>query len=250
LDEAELGDRLEALADPRTAAGRLRDVRPLKGVRGVADGALARVVAETWTKDRPDPDEDRGALDRLFGAAFEDGLLAIGLVAALVPDDPEAAWDIGTAWLERVDDPLTADALGWLVLGPSVLAAGRPVRDLLALVRPGAHVATRRAVVTAGLALTPEPLQGPAAAALRARVGDRHVRLVEGPLRDGLAAIADAFVRDEDPSVRKALRRIVRTWAKADPVGLVAWADQVRGGIPRLLGEEVDKARRRAARSA
>lgn len=67
---------------------------------------------------------------------------------------------------------------------------------------------------------------------------------------EALGQLAADRVRDEDAGVRKALRRVLRAWAKHDPASLVTWADGVRGGLPRLLGDEVQRARRRADREA
>lgn len=245
-----VSETLEALADARTARALSKQVRPLRGVRGVSDGEVARIAAAAWTEDPPDPHQDEGELDRLFGAAFEDGLVAIGLLAALVPEDPELGWALGTRWLGRVDDVKTADALGWLVLGPSILLQGGDPAPLFALTADATHPAARRALVSAGLAWTPAPLEGPSAAPLRTRVGDKHVRFVDAPLGGPLEALVDTFRRDEDPAVRKAVRRVLRAWAQDDPAAVVAWADGVRGGLPKLLGDEVVRARRRAARLA
>ncbi|MCB9682250.1 MAG: DNA alkylation repair protein [Alphaproteobacteria bacterium] len=250
MDEATLSDTLEALADRRTAAARRQHAHPLKGVRGVSDGELARLLAAAWHEEEVVLDRDEGALDRLFAAAFEDGLMAIGLVAAALPDAPDTALDLGLGWLERVDDPQSADALGWFVLGPAALASGRGLAPLIEAARAAGHEAARRAVVSAGLALTPEPLQGPCAAALRERLGERHIRFVDAARAADLTTLADAFLRDESPMVRKALRRVLRAWTADDPAGVASWADAVRGGLPKLLKEEVERARRRAARAA
>lgn len=245
MDPDVLRDALDAFSDGRTAAGRRRDISPLKGIRGVPDGEIARIATAAWEEAPPDPDGDRHALDDLFQSAFEDGIVAIGLVAATLPDDPEAAYEIGLAWLERVDDPLTADAIGALLLGPGVLAAGRPLDGLRAHA-VNAPPLVRRAVCAAAEAWLPEPLRGPACGPLRARLGTPQIRFVEAALDGPLTAWADAFLRDEAPPVRKVLRRIMRTWARCSPDAVAAWADTVRGGLPKMLGEEVRIARRRA----
>lgn len=249
IDELIVSDTLELFADKRTAATRGRDVKPLKGLRGVPDGEIARIAASVWEEHGVDLDVDHGALDRLYGNALEDGLVAIGLVSAALPDAPWAALDLGRRWLDVVDDPITADALGWLVLGPAMLATQTPVS---AVVEQVGHLgpAAQRALVAAGLAWTPEPLTGPAAAPLRARIGDKRIRFVEAPWSPGLTDLLDATWRHETPAVRKVLRRVVRAWAKADPEAVVAWADGVRGGLPKLLSDEVRKARRAAERAS
>jgi hypothetical protein len=256
IDDAAISRALEAASDRRTASALGRDLRPLRGLRGVPLGELARQIDAVW-REGVDLDEDAPALDRLFAAAWDDGILAIGLVSGALPDAPDAAWDLAIRWLQRVDDVMTADTLGWLVLGPAVLAGGVPggLDALLALARPTSsgeppHPAVRRAVVSAGLAMLPEPIEGPAAAALRARLDMRHLALV-GEAHDApLAALATAFVRDNAPPVQKGLRRVLRRWTHASPAAVAAWGAAFPGGLPKLLGAEVLRARRRAARLA
>jgi hypothetical protein len=247
LDEELLSEMLETLADPRTASKTSKSVQTLRGVRGVPSSEVARVLAAAWQEQPPHLDHDAGPLGRLFASAWEDGLVAIGLLAAAAPDDPEAAWEIARDWLDRVDDVATADALGWMVLGPAILAGGRPLSALLDLARHG-HVMPRRAACAAGMAMTPALLEGPSAAALRERVGQRQIRFVEAPQDEALTALCHAFVKDPAPEIRKALRRLLRVWTKGSPAAVVAWADAVRGGLPRLLGDEVKRARRKADR--
>lgn len=248
IDEGTISETLHALSDRRLAITRGREIKPIRGVLGVPDGEIARIAAAAYDEDGIHLDADMGALQRLFSSSFEDGIVAIALTAAGLPDAPEAALELGLQWLGQVDDPMTADALGWMVLGPAALSCGRPVAGLLHRARELGHPAARRAVVAAGLALTPEPLQGPAAAALRQRVGERHLRLVDEAFDDALAELMTPAVRDDAPTVRKAARRVLRAWVKASPAAVVAWADGVKGGLPKLLGEEVKRARSRARR--
>lgn len=245
MDEESISEKLESLSTRDAAKKRGQHVKSLRGIRGVPDGEVARIAAAAWKDMRPRLPAAGDSLDRLFGSAFEDGLVAIALLAALVPDHAEEALDIGLDWLDRTDDLVTADALGWFVLGPAAMAAGALDR-LLARGHRGASVTVRRAVVTAGLAMTTEPLAGPSAAALRERVGNRQVRFVDASLSPHLHAWAHAYLRDDAPQVRKSLRRLLRAWTRDDPAAVATWADSVRGGLPKLLKPEIERARRRA----
>jgi hypothetical protein len=253
MDTAGISAHLETMTLDALAASRGRELGCARGVRGVPDGELARYAAALWRRAPARLPDHEDALTTLFGAAWEDGMLAIGMLAALVPDHAADAGEIGREWLPRIDDVATADALGWLVLGPAALAldpASPDIEPVLAAARDLPRAAGRRAAVSAGLAFTGLRAEGPAAAALRERTGQRHLVFVEAALDAPLARIADTFVRDEAPEVRKALRRLLRAWTDASPGPVVDWAEQVRGGIPRMLGEEVDRARRRAKRPA
>lgn len=250
IEEDRISELLEALSDERTQKALSRDITPLKGVRGVPFAELAKLIGNLFKTDGVNLHDDGPALDRLFGVAWEDGMVSIGLVAAGLLDDAEAGLELGLDWLTRLDDPLTADALGALVLGPAIATTGQPVQVLIQAAKDTGTEEAARAVVSAGMAWTTAPVEGPSAAALRERVGERKVRFVEGALNDGLSALADAFIKNESPSVRKALRRVLKAWGKDDPAAVVAWADRQKGGIPKMLREEVDPARRRAARLA
>jgi hypothetical protein len=99
------------------------------------------------------------------------------------------------------------------------------------------------------MAHLPVPVEGPAAAPLRARLGQPRVRFVDEALSPAIADLCTAFLRDEAATIRKALRRILRSWADSDPAGVAAWADTVKGGLPKLLQPEVRRARKRATKA-
>lgn len=244
MDESLISETLEALSSNDVARKAARNVSTLRGIRGTPHGEIARVGAVVWQSDRPSLEDD-DALTRLFMSAWEDGLLAVGLLAALVPDGPGEALDIGQDWLARLDDILTADALGWLVLGPAFAATGADPERLQTLVASGkgAHVAVRRAFVMMGMAFLPVPLEGCSVAPLRARHQVDQLTFVEEALSPLLHVLAHAFLRDESPAVRKAMRRLLRAWVKADPAGVVAWEQSVRGGLPKMLSAETKRAR-------
>lgn len=95
------------------------------------------------------------------------------------------------------------------------------------------------------LAFLPVPLEGPAVAPLRARHQTPTLTFVEQALSPLVAVVCDTFVRDESPAVRKALRRVIKGWVKTDPAAVVEWQASVRGGLPKMLSAESNKARHR-----
>jgi hypothetical protein len=221
------------------------DVRSIKGVRGVPLGQLAALIARAWREQRPKLPDDEDALEELFGTAWEDGMVATGLLAASVAEGPEDALEIGLGWCGWIDDVLSADALGWLVVGPAAVQMNRDAYEMLAESdRPWA----RRAAVMSAMACTPTRIEGPAAAALRERHGMKDLQFVESALTDRIAPIASAFVRDEDPHVRKAVRRLLGAWALSDPDGAEGWLAGVRGGVHKMLREELERSARKGRR--
>lgn len=249
VDIETISANLAKLANRGQAKKNGRHVHTLRGVRGVADGDVARVLATTWNSERPRFPDDSADLRQLFFGAHEDGLVAIGLLAALLPDDPEEAFELGLELLESVDDTQTADALGWLVLGPGALSAGRTPGSLVRLAKTQRRDSQRRAIVMAAFAWLPEPLEGPSAAALRERLGQRAIAFVDAPLSAHVRVVVNGLFRDEKPQVRKAIRRLLRCWGSTDPGAVVTWSESVQGGLPKILRTEVKRAERHLARS-
>jgi len=241
FDAESLSDVLEALSDDALARRRGKHLKPLKGLRGTPLSQVARVGEVAW-KEGVNLFDDANELHNLFCTAQEDGLMAIGLVAAAAPDEPDEALDLAERWLEMVDDLETADALGWILYGPALLASDRSfAHALLAQVR-GAPI-RRRVAVMALMAALPVPLEGPSAAPLRVRVGERHVVITDVPLSVPINAVCHGYRTDTDPHVRKALARVLRTWGEHDPDAVEAWLDeaQERGGIPKFVRESTQK---------
>jgi len=241
-----VSETLAALSDEATARKVGKHTRCLRGIRGVTTGEIARIADATFREESPSLPDHADELDRLFSAAWEDGLVAVGLLATCWSDQPIDALDQALDWATRVDDTATADALGWLVLGPAaaVLDAAGQVRGRLASHH---RDEVRRCCLMAAMAWTPASLEGPAAAPLRAKLGRRKLRMVEEARSDLLHPHLLAAVTDTSPMVRKAMRRILRAWANSDPAAVVAWGDEVDGGLPKLLRPEVKRAARRHA---
>lgn len=251
LSPKTISDRLQSLSDDKTGRARMREIRPLRGVRGVPTAALARTLAELWRESPARLPQDAEALHTLFMSAFEDGVVAIGLAAAALPDAPAAARELALRWAALIDDHESADALGWLLLGPALLALGVWLPDGLGELLRSGDATARRAGVMALLAALPEPIVGPAAAALRERLGTRQLLFVDAPRSSAIDAALSVVVRDEDPRVRRAVGRVLRTWGVYDPDEAERFVLGVRGGVHRWLRDEaalgVRRGRRRAA---
>lgn len=244
---AQVGAALQRAATAPLARRLAKQIAPAKGLRGTPGAAITAVLVDVWTHSPPRLPRDAGALQTLFSAAHEDGLVAVGLVSALVPDRPDAALGLAEDWVELVDDLPTADALGWLVWGPALLATGADVPRALLSVRGQGHF-RRRAAVMAAMACVPTPVEGPAAAALRERLGQRRIAFVDEAMDAIVDPVASHYITDEDPQVRKALGRLLRAWAAASPDAVEAMVARQRGGIPRRVRQDVDKGLRKGRR--
>ncbi|MFT7521916.1 MAG: hypothetical protein ACI9MC_004068, partial [Kiritimatiellia bacterium] len=248
LDAESVSEMLELVSDPTLARKRSKDISCLRGIRGTPNRELAQATSAAWLESRPKLPRDEDDLSTLFMTAWEDGMVAIGLLAALVPDSPQDVLDIGRDWAERMDDRVTADTLGWMVLGPASLACGEPPHQSLGAMLQHRRPEVRRAAVMAGLALLPESLSGPSAAALRTRLGVSEIRFVAEPLSPWLNELATACWRDDNPAVRKATRRVLSAWALHDPDAATEWMSHVKGGLPKMLRDGMEKSARKGRR--
>ena len=145
-----VSDTLDALADSATARAALKQHQCLRGIRGVPMAEVARVGDAVWREDAPQLPASADELDQLFGAAWEDGLVAIGLLAACWSDDPEGALDQGLDWATRIDDIVSADALGWFVLGPVAMVT-QQIGTLSSRLRSHPRDAVRRCAIMAAI---------------------------------------------------------------------------------------------------
>lgn len=246
LDPSVISETLEALSDADTARRRRKHLKPFRGLRGTPVTEIAQVTAESWRESATKLPKDEDDLHDLFCTAFEDGLVAIGLLAAAATDVPYAALDLVDRWLPLTDDLETADALGWLVLGPALLASGEPLATSLLVHRGGPRIA-RRVAVVAAMAALPVPATGPAAAALRAKLGQKQIAFVDAPLSGHLSSVLRGFVRDEDPHVRKAVARLGRGFGEADPDAAEELLS-LPGGLPKNVRQDWEKGIKRGRR--
>ncbi len=238
LSASEMSARLATASSREQARGMKRHISPLRGIRGVPGPAITAVINEAWEGGVDlDNDDHVDSLIDLFSTAFEDGLVAIGLVAAALPDAPDVGLSLARRWLALTDDVQTADALGWLVWGPALLSGEGDGAKELARAASGDEF-NRRAAVLAMMAALPVPIEGPAASGLRARLDSRRLSFVESPVDAFLIDSLPSFLRDQNPQVRKAVSRVVREWASRSPDLAERWV-QTPGGLHRVIKDEL-----------
>jgi len=248
LSPQTISSQLEAVADEGHARRVSRHISPLKGLRGVPSREVVSVLVSAWKNNGVTLPRDCEGLARLFRTAHEDGLVAIGLTAAALPDAPDAALDLAERWMEVADDLDTADAIGWLLLGPGLLATGEPFVEHLNELLSESSPIRRRTAVIALMATLPVPIEGPAAAALRARLKQKKVAFVQEPIDALLQGVLPHALKDRDPHVRKAVARVMRTWAVSSPDIVEMILAEQPGGVNRFIREEAEKGIRKGRR--
>ena len=218
LDADIISNALEELADKQTRFKKAKHLQPFRGLRGVSARDMGPVIRDAWAGG-VDLTGDAEALRRLFSTAHEDGIVAMALVAAAMPDAPLLALELAEEWLDVVDDTETADALGWLVLGPSLLSQGSAMglSSYCLESRGSCRPHAKRALVMACMAALPIEVEGVAAGALRDRMGVRRLAFVEQVIPDVCDVVLDAFWREDHPHVCKAIARLARSWGECEP---------------------------------
>lgn len=241
IDVEALRAELAAAADDVTARKHASQVRCLRGIRGVPFGAVARAGDRAWRQSPTTLPDDADAIEALFGTAWEDGLIAVGLLATATGSDPAGAHALALRLAARVDDHVTADALGWLVFGPLAAHLRRPYPEVVEPLLHHHREDVRRIAVSGALAFTPALVEGPSAAPLRAQVGEAKIRISDRVDPRVLGWAIATFRKDE--GVARAVRRLVAVWGAEDRDGLLAFAGSVPGGLPGPLAAEVRKFR-------
>ena len=242
-----LSELLELFANPQQARKTQKHNKCLRGIRGVAPGEIARIASAYWLENGIQLERDEMELRQLFSTAFEDGLLAITLLAPLSTSEPEACLDMALDWASMLDDAQTTDALGWGILGP-ILLISPDGQDAIHSLRTHTNPWARRAAVMAGMAALPLPIEGTVAACIRANLGQKSVRFVDSPIHHWIERCLDASVRDSHPAVQKAVRRLSSAWALHAPNEATQWAIAFRGGLPKMIRLELEKSARKGTR--
>jgi hypothetical protein len=241
-----ISEELDTNSDRGLATRKSQHVQPLRGLRGTPASEVAKCIAKIWRKEKPSLFDSADDLHSLFLTAHEDGLVAIGIAAAGLTDDADIAMDLATRWLDMTDDVETADAIGWLLLGPALLTTGSwgSINRWAGDHRP----VVRRAAVMACMSALPVPIEGPAAAGLRERAGEKHLTIVDAPQSRLVSSVMARTFRDSDPLVLKAVARVLRSWGENDPEAVVVFLENIVGGIAKRLREHAQKGIRKGRR--
>lgn len=258
LDYTYYDQTLNAHANPRFAQKRGRQLQTIRGVRGVENAVLIELINESLPVVLEQHD---ATLNQLFGTAFEDGLIAISLLAVAGLENPSDALVLARHWLTFVDDVETADALGRVVIGPCLWHQEMPGdaqwlaenhRELLReVVRSPFAV---RAMMMASLAWLPEPVPGVTGAGLRAAIEASKVAFVEEPQSEALTLVFRHFLGlknanapgflHETPMLRKTLLHALKLWACWDPDSVAQCLQESLSTVPRVLQQAVKKGER------
>ena len=235
--------RLRAHADSQLSKKRTLALKVLRGFRGAPARLIAELLEEDPYVELPQGEEE---LHRLFMRAHEDGMIAIGLLSVAALSQAQEAYELAQEWLELIDDVETADALGWTVLGPIALQLSlSPLEGY----RHASGVYAKRAWVMSLLAAIPEPPKGAHVAGLRAHLQSEQVIFVDEPVLPVLQEAFPVLIKEEHPTLRKAVVALIRSWASASPEGIEAVIDLSKGNLPRWIREPYERGARRHKRS-
>jgi hypothetical protein len=199
--------RLRALSNDKFAQKKQKEIRGIKGVRGIGNSDLITIINE---EDWPQLPQDIETLHQLYGTAHEDGLLALALLAVAALEKPEDALDLVERWIPFLDDTETTDFLGHLIIGPSVLATGESILERIS-VRENPYAI--RAELMAALAALPSPPRGVCVAGLRRKFDVDDVIFVETPVFEVPRQAVLATMKMTHPVIQKALRQVIFVWS-------------------------------------
>ena len=141
---------------------------------------------------------------------------------------------------------IRTDALGWLLLGPA-LVAQEAGDELCALVKDERPV-VRRCAVMACLSVLPVRVEGPAAACLREHLGEKHIQMSDTANSELVVRVIRLAIRDRDPHVLRATGRVLRAWGEADPDAVSEFLTHEPGGVPKRLRALAEKGARKGRR--
>ena len=224
-----------------TARKLRREVKSIKGIHGVNSRDLSSIIIDLFDTSGPTLLENLDQVDDLFGHSYEEGLIAVGLLAATLPDAPELCFELALSWLERVDEHQTADSIGWLLIGPGMLATRTPCSEVIQIVEQNDHPLAMRSAVISGLAALPEVVSLTAAAGLRARLGTPEIRFVDEAASTIVSELLTTYFKRAEPVVRKGVRRLLGAWTRCDQEAVIEWQQRAQqmGGLHKMLSTEI-----------
>lgn len=191
---------------------------------------------------------DRKELNILFSQAYEDGLVAIALLSVAAISQPQSSLEIAERWSLMIDDALSADALGTLVIGPCLLRLGSPfLARWLDTDKPYA----RRAEIMGLLAGVPECPKGPCVAALRAHFNAKDILFSESVQPSVVHALMHAMTHPFfAPIEKKALIRVLACVAFHAPDQMGEALQTAPTNLPKWQRAAVLKGIKQAAKKA
>ncbi len=196
---SEILSKLQAAADPETAASKAAYHKTTRPVLGVRNPQINEAVA-IWRKDRPIADWLGEARALWASEIFEARIAAAKLlIKARLKDEDAAVWEVVLGWMSDLD--------GWAIADHVADAGGRRIMaDLTRLDQVEAwtrsdHLWTRRAALVFTLPLAKLTHPDAAQQAGRARV----------------LGWAEGYVPDREWFIQKAIAWWLRTLSRHDP---------------------------------
>ena len=227
------------ISEDQTVYKNLRkQIQPFRGIRGIPYSVIAKELDEEYTLQLPEQSEEIYAL---FLQSFEEGLIAIGILSVASLTQPEDVWEIIQRWLPMIDDVITGDALGKIIIGPCALQLDLDIPNLISEYD---NVYAKRALYMSLCAFVPSPPIGPWVSALRSHLQSEQIVFVEKPATHHYECLFSQFVKTEEPLLRKAIIHLVQLWSSYDLVSLDKKIESHAQNLPKWLKKSYEKGRK------
>ena len=227
------------ISEDQTVYKKLRQqIQPFRGIRGIPFSVIAKELDEEYTVTLPEQSEE---LYSLFLQSFEEGLIAIGILSVAALSQPENSWELVQRWLPMIDDVITSDAIGKIVIGPCALQLNLDIPNLISEYE---NVYAKRALYMSLCAFVPSPPIGPWVSALRSHLQSEQIIFIEKPITHHYEHLFSQFLKMEIPLLRKAIVHLVQLWSTFDLLSIDKKIQNHPQNLPNWLKKSYEKGRR------
>jgi hypothetical protein len=229
---------LSMAEDKNTFKKMKQQIQPFKGIRGVPYATIAQLLDEDPSVDIESQSEE---LHSLFMGSFEEGLIAVGLLSVASLTHPSDSWELAQKWLTMVDDIITTDALGKIVIGPCALQLNIDIPKELQI---NNKVYSQRALLMSLCSFVPESPKGPWVSALRSHLQSEQVIFVDKPMTHHYQSLFPYFLKEEQPQLRKSIIYLIQLWSSHDLPSLDKIIEKHPQNLPKWLKKGYEKGRK------
>ena len=215
-----------------------QQIQPFRGIRGIPFSVLATEIDSEYTVQLP---EESDQIHALFLQSFEEGLIAIAMLSVAALTQPNQAWEIAQKWLPMLDDVISSDALGKIVIGACALQLNLDIPHILSEYN---NTYAKRSLYMGLCAFVPAPPKGPWVAALRSHLQSEQVIFVEEPATHHYESLFVQFLKTEEPLLRKAIAHLILLWSTYDLLSLDKKIESHPQNLPKWLKKSYERGRK------